>query len=280
MVRSSLDALGRNGMVVLEEFGRFFIFLSQVVRWLGVTLANWWNWMSCAMTGRPRPCVLEVRETFDQMVIIGVDSIPVVLITAFFTGMVLALQTGYILEDKLRGISQFLGGLVTLSMVRELGPVVICLIVTGRVGSAMAAEIGTMRVTEQIDAFVTLSTSPIKYLVVPRLLACVAMAPLLVLFADAVGVYGGLVIAQTKFDQSAATYILNIQDMVGLGDLFGGLFKAAFFGVIIATVSCHKGFNASGGAEGVGRATTSAVVIASIAILIADYFLTAAMGLV
>jgi phospholipid/cholesterol/gamma-HCH transport system permease protein len=193
--------------------------------------------------------------------------------------MVLALQTGYTLERKLQGISQYLGGMVTLSMIRELGPVLTSLIVTGRVGSAMAAEIGTMRVTEQIDALETLATSPVKYLVVPRVLACLVMLPVLVIFSDAVGVFGGFIIASTRYGQSAGIYLDNAKTMVVLDDLFSGLFKSAFFGVIIATVSCYRGFHTTGGAEGVGRATTSAVVISSMCILIADYFLTAAMGI-
>jgi len=273
-----LDRLGRQVIGFLEDLGRFFIMLGQVVHWLAVTLANWMTGIACALTRRPRPKALELKETVEQMVSIGVNSLPVALITALFTGMVLALQTGYTLEQKMQGISQYLGGLVTISMLRELGPVLTSLIVTGRVGSAMAAEIGTMRVTEQIDALETLATNPVKYLVVPRLLACLLMLPLLVVFADAMGVFGGYLIAWTRFGQSANMYIENAQDMVVLSDLFGGLTKAAFFGVIIATVCCYKGFNTRGGAEGVGRATTGAVVISSIGILISDYFLTATLS--
>jgi len=274
-----IDSLGRRVIEQIEDLGRFFVSLKAVAYWLGVTVADWAACAFAIVARRPRRRALELKETFDQMVSIGVNSMPVALITAIFTGMVLALQTGYILEKKLQGISQYLGGLVTLSMVRELGPVLTSLIVAGRVGSAMAAEIGTMKVTEQIDALETLATNPVKHLTVPRLLACTATLPLLVIFAGAVGVFGGLIVAWTRFGQSTSTYIASVQDMVGLGDLFGGLVKTAFFGVIIATVSCHKGFNTSGGAEGVGRATTSAVVVTCITVLIADYFLTAMMGL-
>lgn len=274
-----IDRLGRWLISSVEELGRFFIFLKDVVRWSGVTVASWGAAALAAAARRPRPRALELKETIEQMVEAGYNSIPVGLITALFTGMVLALQTGYILEKKLQGISQYLGGFVTLSMVRELGPVLTSLIVAGRVGSAMAAEIGTMKVTEQVDALETLATNPVKYLAVPRALACLVMLPLLVVFTDAVGFLGGAMIAGTRFDVSLNSYTVSAQDMVGLGDIFGGLLKAAFFGVIIATVSCFKGFNTSGGAEGVGRATTSAVVAACISILIADYVLTATMGL-
>jgi phospholipid/cholesterol/gamma-HCH transport system permease protein len=212
------------------------------------------------------------------MVSAGVRSVPVAVVTATFTGMVLALQTGLTLERKMAGISSYLGGMVSISMLRELGPVLTALIVTGRVGSAMAAEIATMRVTEQIDALVTLATPPVRYLVVPRVLAMVAMLPLLTVFADAVGIAGGMLVAAIRFDQNPGLYLDNALSMVELGDLFSGLTKSLFFGFIIATVSCHKGFAAGGGAEGVGRATTSAVVLSSMAILIADYLLTAAMS--
>jgi len=270
--------LGRALTEFVEDLGRFFVMQGSVVRWLLATLGGWIRCAACAVLRRPCRSPFEARETLEQMVSIGVNSVPVVLVTALFTGMVLALQTGYTLDSKLQGISQFLGGMVTLSMIRELGPVLTSLIVAGRVGSAMAAELGTMRVTEQIDALETLATSPIKYLVVPRVIASLFMVPILVLFADAVGVFGGFVIAQVRYGQSAGMYIENAQSMVGLEDLFSGLFKTAFFGVIIAMVSCYKGFNTTGGAEGVGRATTSAVVVSSMGILMADYMLTAAMS--
>jgi len=275
-----IDQLGRIILGFLEDFGRFAISLIQVGRWTMVTLRNWTAAAVATIARRPHGRALELRETFDQMVTVGVNSIPVAVVTAFFTGMVLALQTGITLERKLQGVSAYLGGLVSVSMLRELGPVLTALIVTGRVGSAMAAEIGTMRVTEQIDALETLATHPVKYLVVPRVLALVAMMPILVVFADAVGVSGGYLIASVRFGQSYQLYLENAQAMVVLSDLFSGMTKTAFFGFIIATVSCYKGFHADGGAEGVGRATTSAVVISSMGILIADYFLTAGMALI
>ena len=262
----------------LEELGRFFIVLQSILHWLAVTLRNWGDWVVCAALKRPRPRIFELRESVDSMVSAGVNSILVTLVTAMFTGMVLALQTGISLERKMAGISSYLGGMVALSMVRELGPVLTALIVTGRVGSAFAAEIGTMRVTEQIDALDTLATNPVKYLVIPRLIACVMMLPVLTLFSDAIGVFGGFLVAHMRFDQSMSVYAENALSMVELPDLFSGLTKSLFFGFIIATVSCYKGFTTAGGAEGVGRSTTSAVVVSSMAILITDYFLTAAMS--
>ncbi len=274
-----IDALGRVILGFLEDFGRFALSLVQVGRWTFITVRNWVNVGVAVLLGRPHGRTLELRETVDQMVTMGVNSVPVAVVTAFFTGMVLALQTGITLERKLQGVSAYLGGLVSVSMLRELGPVLTSLIITGRVGSAMAAEIGTMRVTEQVDALETLATNPVKYLVVPRVLALVCMLPMLALFADAVGVTGGFLIASARFGQSFHLYLENAQAMVVLSDLFSGMLKTAVFGFIIATVSCYKGFHAAGGAEGVGRATTSAVVISSMGILIADYFLTAGMSL-
>ena len=262
----------------LEETGRFYIMLQSVMHQLGVTLRNWGDWLLAVILRRPRPRVFEARESFESMSSAGVNSIMVALVTAMFTGMVLALQTGITLERKMAGISSYLGGMVAVSMVRELGPVLTALIVTGRVGSAFAAEIGTMRVTEQIDALNTLATNPVKYLIIPRLVACVAMLPILTLFSDAIGVFGGFLVALTRFGQSPSLYADNALSMVQLADLFSGLTKSLFFGFIIATVSCYKGFTTSGGAEGVGRSTTSAVVLSSMAILGADYFLTAAMS--
>jgi len=273
-----LSRLGRAVLIYMEDLGRFFLMAASVGRWLMVTFAGWIRYAVCAAMRRPRPPVFEARETIEQMVTVGVNSVPVVLVTALFTGMVLALQTGLTLESKMAGVSQYLGGMVSVSMLRELGPVLTALIVTGRVGSAMAAEIGTMKVTEQIDALETLATSPLRYLVVPRLIALAVMMPILTVFSDAIGVMGGYWVARVRFGQPASMYIENAQMMVGMSDLFSGLTKTFFFGIIIVTVSCYKGFNTSGGAEGVGKATTSAVVVSSIAILVADYFLTAAMS--
>jgi len=214
----------------------------------------------------------EIRNTFKQMLEIGVRSLPVVLVTAIFTGMVFALQTytGF----KRFGAEAVVGTVVALSMTRELGPVLTGLIVAGRAGAAMAAELGTMRVTEQIDALETLATNPIKYLVVPRLIAGALMLPALALVADLIGIIGGYFITVGLFDTSSVVYWKRTWNYLEMSDIYNGLIKAAFFGASISLVSCYKGFYTRGGAEGVGKATTGAVVISSMTILISDYFLS------
>ena len=165
--------------------------------------------------------------------------------------------------------------MVALSMLRELGPVLTGLIVSGRAGAAMAAELGTMRVTEQIDALSTMATNPVKYLIVPRFLAGMVMLPVLTVFADVIGIGGGYFVSVQALDVNPVIYLRRTFDYLEFGDVFGGILKATVFGMIISIVSCYKGFNAEGGAEGVGKATTGAVVISSMLILISDYFLTA-----
>ncbi len=202
----------------------------------------------------------------------GYFSLPVVALTAIFTGMVLALQSS-------TGLSRFsaetaMPSLVVLSITRELGPVLAGLMVAGRVGAAMAAEIGTMRVTDQIDALQTLSTDPMKYLVAPRLLAGAVALPLLVLVGDILGVMGGFLIATVSLGFNPATYLHNTVDYLQTIDVVSGLVKAAVFGFLIALLGCFHGYFSRGGAQGVGAATTSAVVAASVLILAFDYGLT------
>ena len=202
----------------------------------------------------------------------GFFSLPVVALTAIFSGMVIALQS-------FTGFSRFnaesaVASIVVLSVVRELGPVLAGLMVAGRVGAAMAAELGTMRVTDQIDALTTLSTNPMKYLVAPRLLAGILALPLLVLVADILGVMGGYIIATVKLGLSATLYLSNTFNFVTTLDVVSGLAKAAVFGFLIALMGCYHGYNSRGGAQGGGAATTAAVVVASILILSSDYVLT------
>lgn len=237
----------------LTEVGRFFVMLGRTLAWT------------------PRP-PWDLRELVRQMVRVGVDSLPVVLLTALFTGMVFALQTFSTLRRF--GAEGYVGSLVALSMVRELSPVISSLLIAGRCGSAMGAEIGTMRVTEQIDALEALATEPVHYLVVPRVWATVLTLPLLIVIADAIGIVGGYLISVAYFGANPVTYAENSFRFMDLDDLTSGLIKAAVFGLIISVVGCQKGFHTRGGAEGVGRATTRAVVLASIAILISDFFLT------
>jgi phospholipid/cholesterol/gamma-HCH transport system permease protein len=212
------------------------------------------------------------RELLRQMIKVGVDSVPVVLLTALFTGMVLALQTFTVLRRF--NAESYVGSLVALSMVRELSSVLTGLIVAGRAGSAMGAELGTMRVTEQIDALEVMATDPVHYLVVPRVWASALMLPLLVVLANAVGIAGGYLVSVILMGANPVSYIDNSFQFMDLKDLFSGLIKAGVFGFLIAAVGCQQGFYTTGGAEGVGRSTTSAVVVASIAILISDFFLT------
>jgi phospholipid/cholesterol/gamma-HCH transport system permease protein len=215
----------------------------------------------------------DIRNIIRQMNEVGVKSIPVVLVTGLFTGMVLALQsyTGF----KRFGAESLVGSVVALSMTREMGPVLTGLIVAGRAGAAMAAELGTMRVTEQIDALETLATNPVKYLIVPRFIAAVIMLPALCVISDIVGILGGYAITVGLFGASSAQYWRRSWDFLETSDIYSGLVKACFFGAFIALLSCYKGFYSDGGAEGVGKATTGAVVLSFMAILISDYFLSA-----
>lgn len=246
-------AIGRTFLAFLAAAGRIVLFAAAgIVHGL---LPPWY----------PR---LVVR----QVVAIGYFSLPVVGLTAIFTGMVLALQS-------YTGFSRFeaegaVAGIVALSMTRELGPVLAGLMVAGRVGAAIAAEIGTMRVTEQIDALVTLSTDPFKYLVAPRLLAATLTLPVLVLVADIIGIMGGYAISIHKLGFNPATYLSNTFDILQTADVVSGLVKAAVFGFLIALTGCYHGYHSRGGAEGVGQATTYAVVSGSILILTFNYIIT------
>ena len=207
-----------------------------------------------------------------QMLDIGYYSLPVVGLTALFTGMVLALQsyTGFARFSAEGAVAT----VVVLSVTRELGPVIAGLMVAGRIGASIAAEIGTMRVTEQIDALYTLSTNPMKYLVAPRIIAGVLTLPLLVIVADIIGVFGGYVVGVYKLEFNAAVYLKQTFDFLEFMDVFSGLIKAAVFGFIITLMGCYHGYRSDGGAQGVGRATTNAVVSASILILVFNYAIT------
>ena len=214
------------------------------------------------------------RLILRQVVSIGYYSLPVVGLTALFTGMVLALQS-------YTGFSRFnaesaVATVVVLSVTRELGPVITGLMVAGRVGAAMAAEIGTMRVTEQIDALTTLSTDPLRYLVLPRLLAGLVTMPALVLVADIIGVFGGFIVGVYKLNFNPSSYLTQTEQYLETMDVVSGLVKAAVFGFLVALMGCYHGYRSRGGAEGVGQATTYAVVSASILILLFNYFLTQA----
>jgi phospholipid/cholesterol/gamma-HCH transport system permease protein len=202
---------------------------------------------------------------------IGVSSVPVVAITGTFIGMVLAIQTYS--QFSAMGLATRLGSVINISLLKELGPVLAATMLAGRVGSSMAAELGTMRVTEQIDALSALGTNPIYYLVVPRFLACVVMIPLLTLLADFMGVIGGAVITTKLLGVDSYHYWMHSRDYVEGMDIFAGIFKVFFFGAAIALISCHRGFHSKAGAEGVGRAATEAFVYSFIAILVIDFII-------
>ena len=253
MVLRWLDWFGRLTVGGFEELGRFFIIMAQALFFI---------------PRRP----FDVREWFRQMVRVGWDSIPVIFLTCMFTGMVLALQT-YQGFERFHA-EGFVGSVVALSLTRELAPVLTGLMAAGRVGSSMAAELGTMRVTEQIDALHAMATPPVHYLVVPRVGASVLMLPLLTLVGDAVGIVGGWAVARGLFGANSYVYWQRTFQYLEVNDITSGLIKAAFFGLILACTGCAKGFYTTGGAEGVGRATTSAVVTGSLYILLSDFFLT------
>jgi phospholipid/cholesterol/gamma-HCH transport system permease protein len=245
--------IGNIVLRLIEETGRWFQMLAQTAIW----------------TFR-RP--FGVGEWFRQMVRVGIDSIPVVFLTTMFTGMVMALQT----YSGFRRVNaeSFVASVVSLSMVRELSPVLVGLMVTGRVGSSMAAEIGTMRVTEQIDALESLATNPIHYLFVPRVLAGIVMLPFLVILGDAIGIFGGYLVGVKLMGTNPVVYNENTWRFLELKDIWSGLVKAAVFGLLLTLTGCTRGYYTTGGAEGVGRSTTSAVVVASLIILLSDFFLT------
>lgn len=255
-VVAALDRLGRVVLENIEELGKIVLLFISVLAWMF----------------RPP---LKLRNIFKQMEFVGVKSIFVVVLTGTFTGMVLALQSYH--GFKMFSAESLVGSTVALSMTRELGPVLTSLMVTARAGSAMAAELGTMRVTEQIDALYVMAANPVKHLIVPRVIAGFLMVPLLTVVCDFTGIVGGYFVGVHILNINPGIFVKNILRLVELNDIYSGLVKAACFGLILSLVGCFKGFNTRGGAEGVGRATTEAVVLASISILISDYFLTAIM---
>lgn len=251
-------------MQFLELIGRLFLnFLSSIGKVVRFALSALFH----TLTPPYYPIVL-----LRQMVSIGYYSLPVVGLTAIFTGAVLALQS-------YTGFSRFnaessIATVVVIAITRELGPVLAGLMVAGRVGAATAAEIGTMRVTEQIDALVTLSTNPFKYLIAPRVLAGIITLPCLVIIADIIGVYGGYLVGINKLDFSPGNYLRSTFDLLESKDVVTGLIKASIFGFIISLMGCYHGYHSKGGASGVGVATTNAVVAASMLILFSNYFAT------
>ncbi len=253
MILQFVNYVGSQTLHICSAVGGFVLFFIQTIRALYSTR-------------------LKVSKLIYQMSHIGVESFNIVVLTGSFSGMVFALQS-YIGFQRVGG-EQFIGAVVALGMVRELGPVLTGLMVTGRAGSAIAAEIGAMRISEQIDALVTLRINPLQYLVVPRILAGIIVMPCLAIFSMIFGIMGGYMICVHVLELSAEDYVQSIRTYGELSDITGGLIKAMVFGLIMTWVGTFKGFYTSGGAHGVGTATTQSVVLSSILILITNYFLT------
>ncbi len=253
-MKKFLETLGKKFMTFVQYTGGATVLLGQTLFWMGLP-------------------PLRRRHVLDQMNFIGVNSLPITFLISLFTGMVLALQSAYQMQKI--SAEMYIASLVALSMTRELGPVLTALIVAGRVGASITAELGTMKVTEQIDALETLATNPVKYLVVPRFLALIIMLPLLTVYSDLIGMLGGYVIGTFKLNISHAMYMRMTYDPLKYKDVFTGLVKSFFFAIIVCTVACYEGMKAEGGAEGVGRATTSSVVTSFILIIASDCFFTA-----
>lgn len=246
-----LEKLGRGIITLLESCGRIVMLLSDPEPF------------------RQRP---NIKHVLHQMSHLGVDSLPIVMLTILFTGMVMTVQISH--EFIKYGAQSSVGGVIAIAMGRELAPVLTGVVVAGRVGAAITAEIGSMKVTEQIDALRVMAISPIAYLVVPRLIACMVMLPLLVVFADVIGTIGGYLVATLYSGIGSFTFLQSIKVFTVVNDVIGGLIKAIAFGGIIAIVGCYKGLNAPSGAEGVGKATTGSVVSSIIFIFISNYFLS------
>ena len=252
----TINVVGEGIAEYVNEMGRILLLLVDTFRW------------SCYPPFR-------LDLLYQQMERVGVRSVLVVTLTGAFSGMVLALQSFH--ATRAFGAETMVGVAVALSMTRELGPVLTSFMVTGRAGSAMAAEIGTMKVTEQIDALSAMAVNPIKYLIVPRVWASIFVVPMLTVISDFVGIVGGYFTGVIVLRINAGAYVANMEKYVELGDIYHGIIKAAVFGLILSIVGCYKGYTTTGGAEGVGKATTQSVVLSAITILMANYLLTAAM---
>ena len=253
MIIQFVDFLGASVINICTSTGEFTLFFVEAVTTL--------------FTSK-----LKIAKTFAQMNRVGVESFSIIVLTGLFTGMVLALQT-YIGFQRVGG-EQFIGAIVALGLIRELGPVLTALMVTGRAGSAITAEIGTMIITEQVDALKTLRINVFQYLVVPRIVASTIILPFLTIFSMIFGIIGGYIVCVHVLELSPEDYESSIRNYVELTDIYGGLKKAAVFGLILSWVGTYKGIYTHGGARGVGIATTQSVVVSSILILITNYFLT------
>ena len=238
----------------ISSAGAIFVMFWQAIRWSSIL-------------------PLRKKEIIDQLNKIGVMSCPIVSLTAIFTGMVLALQSAYSLRNF--QAEMYVSGLVAVAMARELGPVLTALAVAGRVGASITAELGTMKVTEQIDALETLATNPVSYLVTPRLLAGIIMLPVLTIYSNILGILGGYLVGVFKLGISSDMYLRMTWNTLLFKDVYTGLIKSLFFGIIIIVIGCYQGFKTKGGAEGVGEATTISVVTSFVLIIATDCLFTA-----
>jgi len=246
-----LKVIGRRGVLFISKTGGIFILLGKFL---------------VSLKYIPR----SIGLIFEQLYLLGVKSLPLIIIISIFIGAVSAWQAAY--QFKFIGAPfRLIGNAVGKAVVMELAPVMSALVYAGRVGAGMAAELGTMRVTEQIDALESMGINPVRYLVMPRIVACVFMVPFLVMFADFVAIMGGLVVSTMGVDVSSETYLSGIKASFQIKDFIDGLIKAAVFGLSIGVVGCYEGFNTTGGAQGVGKATTTSVVISSVLILIFNF---------
>jgi len=254
VLNGGLAAVGRFAISVLSSFGRFWSFTGNTFSRVPVTLAH----------------RRDLGRLLPQCFAIGTQSVPVILVTGVFVGMVLAIQA--IEQFKAAGLASRMGVIVSMSVVRELGPVLAGVMLAGRVGGALSAELGTMNVTEQLDALRSMGSDPVRVLVVPRFLACLILTPVLTLYTDLMGVFGGWVISVPVFAVSNADYWNYTAIALETWDINNGLIKSVFFGATIGLISCYKGFHCRPGAEGVGRACTEGFVAGFVAILVLDFF--------
>ncbi|MFN0117667.1 MAG: MlaE family ABC transporter permease [Elusimicrobiota bacterium] len=252
--------------MLISMIGRYVMGVATA---LGGVAKMWKNAFGAILHGKWVPSI-----TIEQMYEIGVASFPVVGLTSLFTGMVLAFQSGFSFM-KVFNEPIYVGSVVGLSLVKELGPVLTSIVIAGRVGAAITAELGTMNVTEQLDALYTLGTNPVRYLAVPRFIAMLIMTPILAALANVIGIIGGFIVANFQLRIPAGVYWDEVSTLVDFSDVSHGIIKSFFFGLIIVTTACYMGFKTSGGAEGVGQATTRSVVFSMVLILVGDYFLSA-----
>ncbi len=252
-MKAIIDQVGNRVVELIRFMGGTFTLFIQTLFWIAMP-------------------PFRVRQVYEQMVRIGVDSLPIASLTSFFIGVVIAFQSAYQMQRV--NAEMYIPSLVAISITREIGPVLTALVVAGRIGASIAAELGSMKVTEQIDALETLATQPIKYLVAPRFIALFTMLPLLTVYADFIGILGGYMVSVHKLGLSHNLYIKMTFLPLELKDIFTGLFKTLVFASIICIVSCYEGMRVEGGAEGVGAATTRAVVQSFILIIMADALFT------